>query len=248
MTGRKVPKAPSSFQWLGLPAEEGTLARAARKAVGLNASMAKAGGGGDAPMWQCLGEKDPGLTAMFASELLGEWPTAQEKGRLDAGVGLIGHCSEMMLFPPGALVKGATYAEELEEWAKVFPRSSLKVIHTDELSAYTNAQRIMDDTFAFLGLPKISIGNETRMCVHGKAGVMDVLNQFEGSVRIGTKGVAPDQLNVGRCDGLNVGMHRDAFTGALHHDISPALTRRMREYYEPANQRLYRFLGRDLGW
>jgi len=121
------------------------------------------------------------------------------------------------------------------------------VIHTDELSVAGRAQRLMDETFDFLQLPRISIGNETRMCVHGKAGVMDVLNAFEGSVRIGEKGVAPETLNVGRCD-TPVGMHLDPRTGAMHHDIDEALNNRLRTFFAPSNQRLYRFLGRDLHW
>ena len=43
-------------------------------------------------------------------------------------------------------------------------------------------------------------------------------------------------------------MVREPRYGALHHIIQPALLRRLRAYYEPSNQRLYRFLGRDLGW
>ena len=43
-------------------------------------------------------------------------------------------------------------------------------------------------------------------------------------------------------------MHRDAATGALHHNLSPALEARMRAFYEPSNRRLYKFLKRDLGW
>ena len=88
----------------------------------------------------------------------------------------------------------------------------------------------------------------TAVCVHGKAGVMDVLNAFEGSVRIGRKEVAPDTLNVGACDVVPSGMQRESRYGALHHIIEPALLRRLRRYYEPANKRLYKFLGRDLGW
>ena len=126
------------------------------------------------------------------------------------------------------------------------------MIHTDELSDTRRAQSVMDDTFTFLGLAKISIGNETRMCVHGKAGVMDVLNKFEGSVRIGDKIVAPDTLNVGRCDSAGgvtpEGMRREPRYGALHHIVDEALLRRMRRYYAPSNERLYKFLGRDLGW
>ena len=106
--------------------------------------------------------------------------------------------------------------------------SQLRVIHTDELSE--RPQAVMDATFGFLGLQTIDIGKDTRMCVHGKAGVMDVLNAFEGSVRIGSRAVpAPEQLNVGACDtsAQLAGMHRDPATGALHHDIDPQLLRRL---------------------
>ena len=55
----------------------------------------------------------------------------------------------------------------------------------------------MDETFDFLRLQSINIGTDTRMCVHGKAGIMDVLNAFEGSVRIGrndTEKLIPSHL------------------------------------------------------
>ena len=77
---------------------------------------------------------------------------------------------------------------------------------------------------------------------------MDVLNAFEGSVRIGTKDVAPESLNVGTCDTTPEGMVREPKYGALHHIIEPALLKRLRAYYAPSNERLYKFLGRDLGW
>ena len=67
-------------------------------------------------------------------------------------------------------------------------------------------------------------------------------------VRIGRKEVAPDTLNVGACDIVPAGMERESRYGALHHIIEPNLLSRLRRYYEPANQRLYKFLGRDLGW
>ena len=53
-----------------------------------------------------------------------------------------------------------------------------------------------------------------------------------------------------RCESAIVpqGMHRESRYGALHHIIAPALLRRLRAYYYPSNQRLYKFLGRDLGW
>ena len=108
----------------------------------------------------------------------------------------------------------------------------------------------MDETFDFLDLPRIDIGNRTRVCVKGKAGVMDVLNQFEGRVEIGGKASQPETVKVGDCDNSIGGdeMHQEESTGALHHNIDPQLNQRMRTYYEPFNQRLYKFLGKDLGW
>ena len=57
-----------------------------------------------------------------------------------------------------------------------------------------------------------------------------------------------EALNVGDCASVASNMHRDEATGALHHDIEPELLKRMRSFYADSNQRLYRFLGRDLGW
>ena len=251
----KVPPTPHSFTWMKLPAADiervsSFLIQSANNGPGGETAPPADGESGSA-LWDCLRDTDFELVGRFADELLGRWPLEDERVALDDAVRLLGHCSEMMLYPPGALVKGGQYAAELEEWAKLYPRSQLKVIHTDELSGQGMAQKIMDDTFRFLGLAPIDLpANETRMCVHGKAGVMDVLNAFEGSVRIGTAHAAPEQLNVGKCDtsALVKGMHRDAATGAMHHDIEPHLQRRMRAYYEPMNQRLYRFLGKNLGW
>jgi len=261
-SGLKVPRAPSSYTRLAMPAADVPMIRRFIERKRSHAGDVGNNGGGNsgggnaigssgAPLYDCLREVDAGLADKFESELLGDWPSSAESGPFEDAVRLLGHCSEMMLFPPGALIKGSQYGEQLEEWARHFPREQLRVIHTDELSGQGRAQAVMDATFRFLGLPPIILpANETRMCVHGKAGVMDVLNAFEGSVRIGSAHAAPEQLNVGACDTTAqvVGMHRDGATGALHHDIDPDLLRRMRTFYEPFNQRLYRFLGRDLGW
>mmetsp|Transcript_77207 Transcript_77207/g.153252 ORF Transcript_77207/g.153252 Transcript_77207/m.153252 type:complete len:143 (-) Transcript_77207:222-650(-) len=141
------------------------------------------------------------------------------------------------------------YADELEKWANMFPREQLRVIHTDDLSQ--KPQKIMDDIFKFLHLSPIDIGRDTRMCVHGKAGVMDVLNMFENSVRIGSNSsVTTDnpELRVAACDQSPEDMHREPLTGAMHHNIDPELHLRLRSYFDPFNKRLYKFLGRDLGW
>jgi hypothetical protein len=49
------------------------------------------------------------------------------------------------------------------------------VIVTDEMTR--GAQRIMNETFDFLRLPRVDVGAKSRFCVRGKAGVMDVLHR-----------------------------------------------------------------------
>ena len=133
-------------------------------------------------------------------------------------------------------------------WGRsLFPREQLKVIHTDDLADPRNSQRVMDATFDFLRLPRIKIGNDTRVCVQGKNGVMDVLSETENTFLIGKKRGLP-KLNVGACETSREGMHIDERTGAQHHDVPPELLRRMRAFYKPHNERLYTFLGKDLHW
>eukprot|EP00966_Prymnesium_polylepis_P203433 4713104-Prymnesium_polylepis.1 len=170
---------------------------------------------------------------------------------------LVAKCSEAMLTPSSALGKGLVYAQELEEWAKLFPRKQLRVIHTDDLAG--SAQQVMNSTFRFLGLEPIDIGSQSRFCVHGKAGVMDVLNEDEHDVDIGAGaagGARPAgskdpkswrRLQVGACDDDPEGMVTAA-SGAPHHKLEPELERRLRAYFEPTNQQLYKFLGRNLAW
>lgn len=62
-------------------------------------------------MYECLRAHDEELTAKFEPELLGDWPyNASHVKQLEKAVGLLGHCSEQMLSPPGALQKGAMCA------------------------------------------------------------------------------------------------------------------------------------------
>ena len=88
-----------------------------------------------------LRERDAGLMRKHEEELIGEWPPKDERSALDSAVHLLGFCSEMMLFPPGAITKGSSYADELEKWAAAFPREQLRVLHTDELASPPRAQR-----------------------------------------------------------------------------------------------------------
>ena len=106
----------------------------------------------------------------------------------------------------------------------------------------------MNATFAHLGLPMVDVGRQSRFCVRGKAGVIDMQHARDHSLTLGaatptaatTEGGGGAPLQIGDCAGSK--------PGAPRHPIEPALEARLRRYYEPANRRLYRLLRRDLGW
>lgn len=199
---------------------------------------------------RCLLTQDHDLILEYADELRGAWPVEPLKGAMSRAKHAVGSCSEMMMLPPAALQKSGSYAVELERWARIFPRSQIKVIVTDELTR--GSQRIMNETFDFLQLPRMPIGNQSRFCVRGKAGVMDVLHASELNITIGHDTsehahlLAP-QLKVGDCE-PDSGHAHDEATGSDLHRIEPRVQERLRRFFEPHNRRLYRFLGRDLGW
>ena len=221
-----VPPSPTAFNRLTLPAGEISHLTAWRSGVApLDAAAT--------PTFTCLREGQPKLTESHLEELMGNWTPKAEKKALADAVGAIGRCSEMMLFPPAALLKGSSYAEELNRWASVFPRDQIKVIHTDELSKPLGAQRIMDETFRFIGIGTVGVGRDTRMCVHGKAGVMDVPNVAEGELHVGSNGTGARSLDVGKCNQDTeggAGMHQHESTGALHYNIDLELQERMRAF------------------
>eukprot|EP00967_Tisochrysis_lutea_P022799 scaffold26022_cov31-Tisochrysis_lutea.AAC.3 len=70
---------------------------------------------------------DPGLLVDYAAELLGMWPPEEVVRNMGEAKHDVARCSEMMLLPPGAVLKSATYAVELEKWAALFPREQIKV-------------------------------------------------------------------------------------------------------------------------
>ena len=119
----------------------------------------------------------------FTEELEGLYPPKGLKAEYLMNGGKALGCSELMLQPMGALMKSASYAEALEEWVKTFPREQIKVINTDDLER--GAQRIMNETFDHIGLPRVDVGTKSRFCVRGKQGVIDILKDEENKVRIG---------------------------------------------------------------
>ncbi|KAL1500608.1 hypothetical protein AB1Y20_013260 [Prymnesium parvum] len=208
----------------------------------------------DGELGRCILSKDPSLAIKFRSELAGQAPR-HKVDSLRAVERLVMRCSESMLTPESALAKGLAYSKELRAWAELFPRSQLLVIHTDDLAS--SAQRIMNATFSFLGLTPVDVGTQSRFCVHGKAGVMDVLQEDDNEIDI--RGQTPHtgdeppnpkayrRLHVGPCGEDEAGMLKTS-SGALHHKIDAELQQRLRALFKPSNEDLYAFLGRDLGW
>ena len=205
--------------------------------------------GGAAPSdLQCLRGIDDELASRFEPELTGQWPGPAAMTSLARAMSRVGPCSEFMMVPGNPLLKGANYAKHLETWFAHFPREQLYVIHTDDLTTAT--QRVMNETFAHLGLPTVDVGKQSRFCVRGKSGVINVLKQSELGLHIGDNGTDgtdgvqdPTKLQVGDCE-------NDAGNApnVSRHSIDPALEARLRRYYKPFNEKLYAILGRDLGW
>uniref|UniRef100_A0A7S4BE37 Sulfotransferase domain-containing protein n=2 Tax=Chrysotila carterae TaxID=13221 RepID=A0A7S4BE37_CHRCT len=198
-------------------------------------------GGLNSSFGRCLLERDEDLTHSFLDELDSRSPSKDFANALEKQGREAVQCSEMMLAPPSAVLKSATYAAEIERWAKVFPPDQLMVIDTDDLTR--RRQQLMNETFNFLGLSAVDVGSQSRFCVKGKAGVMDVLHAEDVNISFSGKTA---RLQVGDCESDTATMHDER--GVMHHNIDPTLQAQLRRFFEPHNQRLYRFLGRDLKW
>ena len=194
----------------------------------------------------CLLRQDEELFLDFVDEIEGRSPeilsdsTLQWKAILKA--------SEFMLDSKGFLLKSAVYATQLEKWFQVFPRSQVHIIHTDDLS--TDPIRVVNGTFDFLGLPRVRVNSSHRICVKGLQGVMPQMDAKKMGKRIGPSndggaafGSCYDENN----GSIPIGMIRDK-AGVLQHYVDPVVARRLRHYFSSPVKRLYRLLGRDLGW
>ena len=197
---------------------------------------------------RCLRGIDDELARRFEPEMTGRWPGAAAMPPLARAMSRVGPCSEFMMVPGNPLLKGANYAKHIETWLATFPREQLHVVHTDDLTTAT--QRVMNETFTHLGLPTVDVGTQSRFCVRGKSGVINVLKQSELGLHIGDNGTDgtdgvqdPTKLQVGDCE-------NDAGNApnVSRHSIDPQLEARLRRYYKPFNEKLYAILGRDLGW
>ena len=132
--------------------------------------------------------------------------------------------------------------------SQVFGWEQLKVIAVEELSAAP--QRVMNETFTFLGLPAVAVGNRSRFCVRGLHGVMKVPGRKDSVVMQNSSGgvesAAADgeRVSVGDCGGGEAA----GGAGTRKYEIDPLIERPLRRFFAKSNQQLFKLLGRDLGW
>lgn len=121
------------------------------------------------------------------------------------------------------------------------------MIAVEELSAAP--QQVMNETFGFLGLPAVGVGNRSRFCVRGLHGVMKVPGRKDSVVMQNTSGAVAsaaadgEGVAVGDCGGEATGG-----AGTKKYAIDPAIEKPLRRFFAQSNQQLYKLLGRDLGW
>ena len=111
-SGRASTASPNGFKAMALSPREAANVKEHHRGV--------TAGGSGSDTYECLLQRDAELTARFYDELVGDWPPNEDdKRQLTDAIQLLGHCSEQMLTPPGALVKGSMYVDELTKWTQV---------------------------------------------------------------------------------------------------------------------------------
>ena len=158
----------------------------------------------------------------------------------------INHCSELMLRPGAGVMRSAKYADNLAGWLRWFPEASFKVVATEKLE--TDFEGTISDVVSFLGLRPHSaaaLANKKRFCVTSKAGIMDEKRDEKEKAGVIGKGVA-DAEGVAECNSLEE--KSKGADGVTRYPIDAQTTELLKSYFTPSNQKLYRMLGRDMGW
>ncbi|XP_077552406.1 heparan sulfate glucosamine 3-O-sulfotransferase 6-like [Haemaphysalis longicornis] len=120
------------------------------------------------------------------------------------------------------LVRVGLYDEHVSRWLAHFPRSSFHFVSGERLVA--QPERELASLQRFLGLPKPWVG-AAQLVFNSTKGFPCLLRE---------PGAAPHCL--------------DPSKGRPHPRLDEDLERRLRQFYAPHNRRLYRIIGRDLGW
>lgn len=130
------------------------------------------------------------------------------------------------------------YAEQIERYLGLFPRSRLKVLLYDDLVADLGA--VMSDLFEYLGVDRgFSLADAAPRNVRREARRSPTARRLLLASRsLGLRHLVPAALRPA--------LHRLAERPARRPGLPPALRRQLVEYYEPHNLRLERLLGRSL--
>ncbi|XP_037572214.2 heparan sulfate glucosamine 3-O-sulfotransferase 6 [Dermacentor silvarum] len=120
------------------------------------------------------------------------------------------------------LVRVGLYDEHVSRWLEHFPRSSFHFVSGERLVAQPEAE--LASLQRFLGLRPPWVGAR-QLVFNSTKGFPCLLRE---------PGATPHCL--------------DPSKGRPHPKVDPSLERRLREFYAPHNRRLYRLIGRDLGW
>lgn len=120
------------------------------------------------------------------------------------------------------LVRVGLYDEHVSRWLAHFPRSSFHFVSGERLVA--QPERELASLQRFLGLREPWVG-ASQLVFNSTKGFPCLLREPGG---------APHCL--------------DPSKGRPHPRVDAALERKLREFYAPHNRRLYRIIGRDLGW
>lgn len=120
------------------------------------------------------------------------------------------------------LVRVGLYDEHVSRWLEHFPRSSFHFVSGERLVA--QPERELASLQRFLGLRPPWVGAR-QLVFNSTKGFPCLLRE---------PGATPHCL--------------DPSKGRPHPKVDPVLERRLRDFYAPHNQRLYRIIGRDLGW
>ena len=165
---------------------------------------------------------------------------------LNEGEKAINHCSELMLRPGAGVTRSYKYAENVGNWLKWFPAEQFKVVATEKLE--TDFEGTIREVVSFLKLKPLDpalLKDWRRYCVTSKAGIMDEKRVEAEKAGVIGAGKA-DKEGVGECDS---GKEKDKGSdGISRYPIDSDTEKLLEAYFLPQNRRLYKMLGRDLGW
>mmetsp|Transcript_14895 Transcript_14895/g.25943 ORF Transcript_14895/g.25943 Transcript_14895/m.25943 type:complete len:116 (+) Transcript_14895:1-348(+) len=113
----------------------------------------------------------------------------------------------------------------------------------------TNYVETIAEVVEFLGLrplPASSLSENKRFCVSSKEGIMDELREEAKRAGVIGQGLAGTQGGVSECDSSEE-KARGA-DGVTRYPIDSHTMELLTTFFKPSKEKLYKLLGRDMGW